>query len=1114
MFDSETIRLIQGAESLENLDLDRLPQFLTESYAKVVAARVGAVELSGSERDEEWARNLSQLRRLADTYEGLSIFLPPDNPHRVSCAFVAGSAHHTLSQARLIEARLGGTEIETPSLSAHGVGPEVAACLLFLLAGQQADAAETTKLFKMRSGVSLESELLRGISALASGDGRQLQGILSVAAAPQEGADELDYVQRATGVLWGRLSEAVRLIARAALGLVDDKDPDEVIQSVLNTLASSQRTVEVNGFPLGLGVRPNFAGPYHVAKLLQAASSNLLGTAVARLPPPTGVDSARWTSFMREFASGRPFLWRNHANAFARGFLEPGSSFVLTFPTGAGKTTVTELRIAAELLRGRKVVYLAPTRALVDQVSQELSKRLAPIAESVVRGRFLEDFGENAAGRVFVHTPEQCLAYLSFEEDAHADIGLIVVDEAHQISGELPAPDGTQRIPGRRAVDAMWTLVSLLQRTPDSDVVLISAMVRNGKQLADWLRAATSRPADVLELPWKPTRQVRGVVVYESTEIDELQKTLSARRQASSTGRGNPRKADKAGIEAQPVGLFCHTQVWATDSSFAKFPILPVAVPLSVNNNWGITANRNQVGGSLLGAMAKAKMRPIVFSQQIGWTANIAAAGSTSLESEGVAEVELNSKERALFDAAALELGGAEHVEGLSGGRIGVHHGLLLWPERAAVESAFRRSDGLLGLVATPTVAQGLNLPAEAVVIAGDDRWTGEMDEGGMQPLAVHELLNAAGRAGRAGHYAHGIVIDLPGKLLTVSHSERGYAVTNLDHIMSLFGLPDQCLDVVDPITQVIDRVQSNGVDADVSEYVVRRAAGVPEEQLVRILATTLGNSAAADREAAAAEQASLLRWLGESLDQGKEDVAELDLDAWREFASQVGVSPVVAASTAARVPAEEKIASWGFQDLLDFALNEVVRQLFALISPGSSGLSRILPRARVRRNGVNEDAETYGEWEDRWRALLPDLLSGWMSGKPIAEIGTKVQTHRGVDGRLNPVHMGRRFALQLAPSLSHGVSVVIRVVQNIRGTAMPVILSGQLPLVSGCVREGFDDPDKLLLFWYLRRYGGRYPRVVVHAEFEGIRDESPSWTEVVDIDERRGHIRRLWEAR
>ena len=266
--------------------------------------------------------------------------------------------------------------------------------------------------------------------------------------------------------------------------------------------------------------------------------------------------------------------------------------------------------------------------------------------------------------------------------------------------------------------------------------------------------------------------------------------------------------------------------------------------------------------------------------------------------------------------------------------------------------------------------------------------------------------------------------------------------------------------------------------------------------------------------QAEAAAQASLLRRLGESLDEELNHGIEMDLDAWREFASQVGVSPVVAASIAAKIPAEDEVASWGFQDLLDFALGELSRQLFALVSPGNSGLARILPQARVRWNGVYEFAETYEEWETRCRAILPVLLNAWMSGVPVLNIGETIHTYRNADGRVNMVHLGRRFALHLASSLAHGVSVVVRVLRDVRYTAVPVELRAQLPLASGCVREGFDDPDKLLLFWYLRRYGGIYPRVVVHDRFRGIRDYLPGWTDLGDVDGRRGLIRRLWDSR
>lgn len=1108
MFDSETVRIIQGAVAFEDLDLERLPQFLTEAYAKVVAARLGAVDFASGQRDDGWTQNLDQLRRLADTYEGLTIFLPDSSPHRASCAFVSASAHHTLGQARKIEAQADGVAVHGPSLTTHGVAPEVAACLLFLLAGQQADAAETTKLFKADADRPHEAELLRGLAALASGDGRQLEEFAADTSPAPVDVASADYIERAAATLWKALARAVRLIGRIALGLDVNEQAEDVIEAVLATLRSSQITVTAGD--LHLAVRPSLSGPYHFARLLRRVSSELLGAAIVHVGPPSGVDQAQWAQFIRFFAASRPFLWRNHLSALAEGFLNSGRSFVLTFPTGAGKTTVTELRIAAELLRGRKVVYLAPTRALVDQVAQQISERLDPIVDSVVRGRFLEDFGEDAAGRVFVQTPEQCLAYLSFDVDAHRDLGLIVVDEAHQISGALPAADGSTGLPGRREVDAMWALLSLMQRSPNADVVLISAMVRNGRQLADWLSAATQRPASILELPWKPTRQVRGVVVYEASEVRGLEATLAVRRNLRQGGK--PRTADKTGAKALPIGLFCHTQVWATNSSFAKFPVLPGPVSLGVNDFWSVTANRNEVGGHLLASMARAKMRPIVFSQQIGWTTNIANLGAKLLDLAGVPVVDLSDDETRLFAAAAVELGGSAHVEGICDGRIGVHHGLLLWPERLAVESAFRRLNGLHGLVATPTVAQGINLPAEAVVIAGDDRWTGEMEEGGMQPLAVHELLNAAGRAGRAGHYAHGIVVDLPGRILTVEDAQGGYAITHLDHIMSLFGLPDQCLDIVDPITQVIDRIQSGGVQADICEDVVRLASGIPEDQLVRILGAAFGNAATAGSADRAAAQAMLLRSRGLALDVEQAEADNLDLEAWREFAGQVGVSPLVAARIAARVPAAAAIAGWDFDDLIGFAIGEVTQQLFGLVNPAYAGLTRILPRTRTSRGQSYDYTETVLQWEQRWRDIIPELIHSWTAGADISTIGQFLHTHRRATGHVNPIHLGRRFAVHSAASIAHGASVAVRILELTRGDTMSTVLRSQVQLVSGCLREGFDDPDKLLLFWHLRRFVGRYPRVAVHAEFSALQGWLGDWDEETTVDSRRNQIRRAWE--
>ena len=50
------------------------------------------------------------------------------------------------------------------------------------------------------------------------------------------------------------------------------------------------------------------------------------------------------------------------------------------------------------------------------------------------------------------------------------------------------------------------------------------------------------------------------------------------------------------------------------------------------------------------------------------------------------------------------------------------------------------------------------DLPAEVAILAGTMRH----DEDGREPLQGHEILNAAGRAGRAGHLANGTVLLIP----------------------------------------------------------------------------------------------------------------------------------------------------------------------------------------------------------------------------------------------------------------------------------------------------------------------------------------------------------------
>ena len=94
---------------------------------------------------------------------------------------------------------------------------------------------------------------------------------------------------------------------------------------------------------------------------------------------------------------------------------------------------------------------------------------------------------------------------------------------------------------------------------------------------------------------------------------------------------------------------------------------------------------------------------------------------------------------------------------------VAFHHAGLVNEQRAEVENAFR--DGTLRVVcATPTLAMGVNLPADVVIMRTTSRYTGS----GMDRIKRREFLQCAGRAGRPQYSDKGIAL-----LMAKSESEK-----------------------------------------------------------------------------------------------------------------------------------------------------------------------------------------------------------------------------------------------------------------------------------------------------------------------------------------------------
>lgn len=158
-------------------------------------------------------------------------------------------------------------------------------------------------------------------------------------------------------------------------------------------------------------------------------------------------------------------------------------------------------------------------------------------------------------------------------------------------------------------------------------------------------------------------------------------------------------------------------------------------------------------------------------------------------------------------------MGGSEHCYlSVDDGKVRTgaasHHALLLANERELHESLFKRKDGIHALFATSTLAQGMNLPSEVVIICGDSRFDPKADK--LKQLEAHELLNAAGRAGRAGEGSQGFVLLVPSHVIGFDQAKSLISKDWMD-LRAIFEQSDQCLVIEDPMSAALDDIH-NGI--------------------------------------------------------------------------------------------------------------------------------------------------------------------------------------------------------------------------------------------------------------------------------------------------------------
>jgi hypothetical protein len=746
MFNRGLDGLFDALPSLHDLQPAELRRLLTGAWLDAVDHR----DLGGPPGRPG---DLARLRRLASAL-AVRIVLIDDLPaeERRACAFVAAEC---LGVAR--EMTIAPPEPEPWALGLVERFELIEEALLYLLAGYDANAALTAVSVDgadVAPGYREEpiSEwVLKRVRVLLD-----LQRAIPSDAPPAPASDSLR--DRVRHELWRRIGATVAdHVAWLKMRRADDPHARDALLNLVRQLE-----LQVDGVA-GPAAHPDL---HHLSILLAAACDETSGRALRRLIPPDD-DGGRFGAYQNGRANRMPLLWPAAAEYADRALPGPHSHAVVSVPTGAGKSAVAELAIA-QAVRDGWVLYLAPTNALVAQVRRDLTRSMGALPGVQIRdflggAEYTELEGEAIGvipdSHVLVMTPEKCSLALRQNPEAFDRLSLCVLDEAHLI-GEA----------GTRGVVTELVIAEVLYRSPEARVLMLSALIKNAEDVRRWLEDVTDRGAIKVDTPWRPTRTLRAIAGLAAEPTAHLRSQARAFLQ------------DRAGRRTEkvdaPIRLLAALHgAWSGEDA-ADYAIVDTGLTTKARvlrtgrlQQTDHTAPTTRV---LVQALAERKHRVLAFLPS-----DRHAPFSYALALTGLPQRE-TSHSRADIDALLLltdaELAGParagdelSEVHGALQKGVAVHTSAMLTYEQRASEIAFERGLAVI-MFATGTLAQGLNLPATAVVVGGTavgDRRLADTPEGRARTRA--QLLNAIGRAGRAQVAARSISIVVPHSPLVIA---------------------------------------------------------------------------------------------------------------------------------------------------------------------------------------------------------------------------------------------------------------------------------------------------------------------------------------------------------
>jgi helicase len=390
-------------------------------------------------------------------------------------------------------------------------------------------------------------------------------------------------------------------------------------------------------------------------------------------------------------------IWDDQWECIQKCLVERKNVFI-GLPTGSGKTFPALISIIDTVLKKRgKAIYIVPLRALARQKYEQFNRILAPLGISVgiTTGDYAKGEYTNIGRKdVIIATIEKVDSLIRHNEEWLYDVSLFVIDEIQMVEDIS------------RGLTLEIVVSEIIRKFKNAQRIALSAVIGNPEEIKNWLAD------DIIFNKKRIIPLYAGILTYFGLlQIRKEKLQIPIRKNVYTV---NKRSMDK----------------------------------------WKWVRYGNTI--DLVKYFLNQGKQCIIFTNARDHAENLAISLAIDVKHGGYAIDEISCGEIAQLIEDSFEEKTKFSKKLIDCVRLGVsfHHAGLQLIQRDIIEKNFENKN-LKVLVSTPTLEQGVNLPANVVIISDYLRWNGH----DYDPQPTNNVLNMMGRAGRPGHHKFGEAI-------------------------------------------------------------------------------------------------------------------------------------------------------------------------------------------------------------------------------------------------------------------------------------------------------------------------------------------------------------------